>query len=194
MKKKILTFILIGLMLFGGISSIFAADESATFTLNVKVVESVLTNGVRVVEGDLSASITDGTSFESYFNTAGFTDFKTWENGFVGSDIEGYFTILVRRGSAAPLGVTLTPTPLQKIDGINTYYLGYTLSLVGEVGSLIDSTGDPSIVPVSKTYTADNVYGGILRDIAVFKYIVPQNNNVPNGTYTSNLTFTITID
>ena len=169
----------------------FAETESATFTLTVAITETPVNTGIRIVAGDISPYITSDTTFDTKFSTSSTTAEITHSDGFVSGNIEGYFTVLVRRITAVPLGVTITGTSLQKAG--TSSYLGFALEKIGSTSEVVfTSIGSsaPMTFPTI-TYGADDLYGGIIRDVQVFKYTVPEDNTVPIGNYVLNLTFSI---
>ena len=95
-------------------------------------------------------------------------------------DVEGYFTVLVKRLDANPITVSINATPMQKVDGA-LYYLGYKITRVGSTEAIINTIVAPNAVSSGITYSANTKLGGVIKDYAVFKYEVPQNNLVLLG-------------
>jgi hypothetical protein len=187
--KKLLT-ILLSLVLIT--SAVFGATETASFTLSATVAESALNSGLRIISGDKSSVITGPGTFDTVFGSAlNAITIDVGEEVSTG-DVEGYFTVLVRRLDANPITVSINATPMQKVDGA-LYYLGYKITRVGSTEAIINTIVAPNTVSSGITYSANTTIGGVIKDYAVFKYEVPQNNLVPFGKYTTNVYFTITI-
>ena len=187
--KKLLT-ILLSLVLIT--SAVFGATETTSFTLSATVAESALNSGLRIISGNKTDEIAGPVTFDTVFGSAlNAITIDVGEEVSTG-DVEGYFTVLVRRLDADPITVSINATPMQKTDGA-PYYLGYKITRVGSTEAIINTIVAPNTTSSGITCSANTIFGGVIRDYAVFKYEVPQNNLVPFGKYTTNVYFTIAI-
>lgn len=186
--KKILSFLSI-LLLAGGL--MFGATETSIVTLTATIAETSANSGIRVSVGDISSTITDKDSFENAFKASTNTITIDVQEEISQTGAEGYFTVLVKRAGVLPVQVTVSADPMKKVDG-SPYYLGFKITKGGETNNMINTVSSPSSTSSGITYDADNTVKGMIRDVAVFEYEVPQNTTVPLGKYETNIYYSIT--
>lgn len=183
--KKLLTVLLIGIFL---INSVSTATDIANLKFSITVTENIYNTGIRVVEEDMSGSITNKTTFDTVYNSSTSSITLSYLGRLEEASLVKHFTVLVRRGSINPLAIGVSPSPLKK-EG-DMFYLGYNIKM--GASSFIDTTNTPSVAPPALGYSASFNYGdGIIRDVAVFTLTIPQTDEVPIGEYTADLVFTI---
>lgn len=182
--KKILATLFILILTFG---TTFGATETATVTLNAIVGETTANSGVRVSAGDLSGDFSTAIGYDSLFASAVDDLVINPTSDLSVDDVEGYFTVFVKRLTEIPMLVTVDATTMQMIG--QPHYLGYSLTS-GTI--LLSTVGDVEVAPSTQDYTAENYLGGGLRDARSFKYQIPSDTTAPFGTYRAVVSFTIT--
>lgn len=197
MKKKIITFLLIALMLFGGVFSLTAEPLVATVTLNASVGEIPANTGIRVVEGEGVPGVLDGSSFDPVFFSAPSAVTLATGVDTAANTASGKFTVLVRRPTVSGFTVNIEGTGL-KLNGENTY-LAYTLkdgstpflNFVKRTDVPRPETGFGAEV-FTNSYSGTASTSSILRHQKTFTYNVPRDTSGVLGTYTATWTFTLT--
>ena len=186
MKKKILAMILGIAMLFGGMMGVFAATESAELTITTFVGETTANSGVRLTQ-DVSTLTGSTATFDTAFASA--VSALTLGNTTIDNstaDVSGTFSVLFRRPVTTTATVSISAAPL--LSG--TSFIEYTLTS----GTTLNSGGNDIVVSnTTKTdvYTVTNT--GYIRNQNIFTYLVPANTSAPLGTYSSTITFTMTV-
>lgn len=184
---------------------VFGASQTSDFSLTTSVAESPLNTGIRIREGDLTELFSASSGATEYSNlfAAEFASSSSVNALAVNTgldsaqeDASGYFTILVMRQQHNPLIVTIDATPMKITNGDNNY-LGYRIIGQWAPTQFIISTVEAPGFPVEGiTYEANRRpnAGANVRDYRVFKYEIPKNRLAAVGTYSANVSFTISPD
>lgn len=201
--KKILTFIMIALLLFGGV--LLAADPTASLVFTTSVGENTSNSGVRLIKNVSSSDTllaTTGSGPTNEFDTKFLTSTSTLtlanelrDNSL--ENVEAFFSVLVRRAKATTMVITIDPLPLSN----GSSNLAYSVSSVQQTyasgataGFSFTSTEttpsgtsvlEYSVLPIG---TPDTV-----RHQNMFKISVPKDTSAPLGLYSTTMTFTFTI-
>ena len=182
--KKILKLVL-GLLLVG--SMVFGATETAQVIISTEVGETTANSGIRVVE---SFTPSTATAFDATFFSAG--SVVTLASGKDTSleTASGGFVVMVRRPVNTSVDVTIGSTPMALTGGVGTVpTIPYKISGT-ESSPYVDYIEDTHVT--GRTYTTGPAIDGILRDAKAFTYYIPVSDDVPLGTYSATVTFTIT--
>lgn len=190
--KRILAFILIGLVLFGGV--LLAADP-AKMTLVASIGEVPANSGIRIVEGTGVSGAIDGATFDPvFFSAPSEIQMSTGVDTAV-SAASGSFTIMVRRPTVAGFTVTVSGTPL-KLSSDSTKFLAYTIKDVSTPYAIIFvsriKTSSTATEVNGITYSGTASASSILRHQKTFTYNVPKDTTSPLGIYSADITFTLT--
>jgi hypothetical protein len=107
-------------------------------------------------------------------------------------DVEGFFSVLVFRGgvpSGTQTTVSISATPMKNENGSSSY-LPYKITDTKTSSNVVNTLGNPSssTAGVSNIATTPSGTSGI-RDIRVFKYLIPKATNVEYGKYSATVFF-----
>lgn len=187
--KKFLTFIMIALLLFGGVA--FAAVETATATLKTSVGETPANSGIRITE---ITPIAGNSEFDIAFAAAGSTllmDYTASKNSSI-DVVNGTFAVLVKRGLITTMNVTITANPLTNPNNGSTipYSLVSTTNLTTSTNKTINVTSSAK----TDKYLASSSAGALLRHTNEFTYNIPiVTGTTLYGVYSGDIVFTITM-
>ena len=181
--QKILGITLLTLVL---ITPVFAVGDSANLVLTTKVGETLENSGIRITLDD--EDINTAANFDNKFFSANsmITIDNTDKDSSI-DDIEGAFSILVRRNNDNNLRVTVVANPL--VNGNN--YLAYTLTSTSDFaqGASNPFTVEGTASNSREYYITKSAQEPITRHQNIFTYSIPADNNAPMGTYSASIVF-----
>lgn len=206
--KRILTFMMIALLLFGGV--LLAAGSTASLVFTTSVGENTSNSGVRLIKNVSSSDTllaTTGSGPTNEFDTKFLASASTLtlanelrDNSL--ENVEAFFSVLVRRAKSTTMVVTISPLPLSN----GNYDLAYSVSSVQQTYasgatagfSFTSAETTPSETTLSETSVLTYSVSptgtpDIVRHQNMFKISVPKDISAPLGLYSTTMTFTFTI-
>lgn len=200
-KNKVLRVFILVMTTLALLTSPLSADttsqDSASVSINTYVGETAENTGIRITE-DVTPLQTMEEFNLAFFNTGNEVSVSNTITDNSVLDVEGKFSVLVRRQAGSSLTVSIKTNPIRNVSQ-PTRFLDY--NLISETKDLVGGDATNNVIfrhgslhgidPAE--YIADGSIpnNSILMDQAIFTYIIPANLNALAGQYTGIIEFTL---